>query len=234
LAALTIPCVLFLISYVRIITDGPGYFPFYWPLSSRQTAGGALLGDDSSPSGIMSTDAQKNWADSRPRPNRCILSRVGRRIVIRPDHFCAWTRSWIGKRNHKFFVLFNSWGSLYILLFMAVTVAAVASAINDEFPLVLITYIVYLLAGLLFLVMTCMFVASHCQGMCRNQTSWEIWNAIDPGRFDQGCVKNTEDVCGDKKGCCCWCCPVSPWKGIAAAQIVAEYRDYGKTPQTDT
>jgi hypothetical protein len=232
LAALTILFVFFLVSYVRIITDGPGYFPFYWPLTGRRAAAGALLGDDSSPSGIVSSEAQRTWARGRPRPNRCILSGVGRRIVVRPDHFCGWSSSWIGKRNHKFFVLFNSWGSLYILSFMVVDVAAVASAISGGFPLVLVPYFLYLLAGLLFLLMTCMFVSSHCQGMCRNQTSWEEWNKIDLARFNRGCLRNTEDMCGDKSCCCCWCCPVSPWKGITDAQIVAGYRDYGKTPES--
>jgi hypothetical protein len=238
LRALAVPlailAVLYVLSYVRVITDGPGFFPFYHPMehAPRDGRGRWLLapGDDHSPSGVISSPEQKAWAKARARPHRCILSTVGRRIVIRPDHFCGWTESWIGKRNYKFFLLFNVWGTLYNALFLAVDVMAMVDAFEEHgLSLLTMGQFVYAILALVFLIMQCMFVESHGRGMINGRTQWEIWNGIDPRRYDQGCRQNTEDVCGNGS-CWCWWCPVSPWRGMTNAQLIAGYRwDYGKT-----
>jgi hypothetical protein len=100
--------------YAKVIIDGPGYFPFYWPLPGPQNLSDSEMaslfrGSELSPSGIVSTQEQHLWVKPRKKPNRCIFSTAARRIVIRPDHFCGWTSTWIERRNHKFFILFNAW-----------------------------------------------------------------------------------------------------------------------------
>jgi hypothetical protein len=229
---LIIFAVLFVVSYLRVITDGPGFFPFYYP-RQHPSRNGSLLsqGDDHSPSGIISTPEQKAWALARPRPNRCILSTLGRRIVIRPDHFCGWTESWIGKRNYKFFLLFNIWGSLYISVFLVLDIATLINALQDGVSGWNLVHFLYGILGIVFVIMTCMFVESHGKAMVEGQTQWEIWNQIDPERYNEGCERNMEDVCGTGNKCC-WCCPVSPWTGMTNRDLVAEYtRDYGKEVQ---
>jgi hypothetical protein len=99
---------LFAYCYARTIADGPGYFPFHYPVVRDPERvldeAAPLLGAcELSPSGIATTDEQTKWAKGRAAPNRCIFASSARRIVVRPDHFCKWTATWVGKRNHKFF-----------------------------------------------------------------------------------------------------------------------------------
>jgi hypothetical protein len=226
------------ICYARTIIDGPGYFPFFYPLQSPgdfSAAGDSsslLHSDDLSPSGIATTKEQIDWVAHRPKPNRCIFSRIARRIVLRPDHFCGWTATWVGKRNHKFFILFNFWCALYITAFTYFDVVTIVGELADSTPSpFLVVFIVYAFMGVSFALMTWSFACSHAQGMCMNVTSWEEWNGIPAARFDRGCVENCEEVCGSRKKWFCWLCPVSPWRMETNEDFVGQwvpYRDDGK------
>jgi hypothetical protein len=223
---------LFSYSYARVIIDGPGYFPFYYPDHCPDHPGGdsvpLLHSDDLSPSGIVATSDQQAWMKFHPKPNRCIFSSVGRRIVIRPDHFCGWTTSWIGKRNHKFFMLFNFWGLIYISIFIvALFFRTHNEATNQEPSILLSVYFVYLFLAMMFAMLTGTFTVSSICSVCRNQTSWEQWNGVDRRRFDQGCLNNLEDVCGPRAGWHLYPCPVSPWKGMSNDDLVRDYPPYG-------
>ena len=82
---------LFSYSYARIIIDGPGYYPFYWPdkletgdstnetLDEISLIPGDESCDDFPPGGIATTVDQLQWLANRPRPNRSIFSRSGAR-----------------------------------------------------------------------------------------------------------------------------------------------------------
>ena len=229
---LTILAFLFLYSYYRIIRDGPGYFPFYYPLSHREGDGedvGLLEHDCGSPSGIISRREQDTWARKQKRPNRCIVSATARRIVIRPDHFCDWTQTWIGKRNYKFFLLFNTWGFIYICLFLVVAFAASIIETNGNQSPIIGVYFIYIFTAFLFVVFTGLFMCSHCSQMCSNVTSWEDWNHVPPDRYDEGCVRNTEDVCGSARQWYLWPCPVSPWTDMSNEELISGYTvDYGR------
>jgi hypothetical protein len=115
------------VNYMRTIIDGPGYFPFYWAardvLPPPSHAHGLLLhSSDETPDGAISKDEQHCWASAHRKPPRSILPRNACRIVLRPDHFCAWAAVWIGKGNEKFFLL----TSLYIFLYLGLFVVYVA------------------------------------------------------------------------------------------------------------
>jgi hypothetical protein len=230
--------VLYFLSYIRIITDGPGYFPFYYPMEhfpsgdmNRQLLRSP---DDLSPSGIISTDEQHRWAKSRRKPNRCILSTIGRRIVIRPDHFCKWTESWIGKRNQKFFLLFNLYGIIYLLSFLAVNIAKVVDILKCHcFSALILLNLVTLILAMLAVMLNCTFARSHCPALFANRTQWEDWSNIEFDRYRTSYCGNVRDVCGNAWWC--WACPVSPWKGMSNAELIAGYtRDYGKVvPDAD-
>jgi hypothetical protein len=221
---------LFLSSYARTIIDGPGYFPFYYPLrhsddSVNGDSSSLLHEDNLSPSGIASTPEQIEWVAIRPKPNRCIFSKIARRIVIRPDHFCGWTTSWIGKRNHKFFLLFNFWGFFYIGVFAFCDLLAIIATVNKPSG-ILVLLMIYGFAGLMFGSMTASFICSHGEGLFKNVTSWEIWNRIPSNRFDRGCLKNIEDVFGSRKIWYCYLCPISPWTIETNEDLIEEYPPY--------
>jgi hypothetical protein len=223
---------LFAYCYARTIADGPGYFPFHYPVvrdPDRILDEGAPLlgGSELSPSGIASTKEQAKWAKTRAVPNRCIFSSSARRIVARPDHFCAWTATWVGKRNHKFFFLFNVWGFLYLTTFVVFDGIRTFEEASSEGPgLILIGYLIYLVLGIMFAIMTLTFVCSHGLGFLQNLTSWEEWNRVQYNRFDRGTIENLEDICGTRKKWYLWCCPVSPWVGASTVSLVADYPPY--------
>lgn len=229
---------LFFYSYFRVIIDGPGYLPFYWPMkrsdhTSTETSlepvahddsSSLLHSDDLSPSGVITTKRQYYWAKKRPRPPRCTLSKEARRYVIRPDHICVWTSSWIGKRNYKFFLLFNIWGLIYILFATAVIIVEMIIQIRSEMASPIIgIYLIYLFFAFLFAGFTGIFACSHTKQMCDNQTTWEIWKKVDPKAYDQGCIKNVEDVCGPISKWYTYPCPISPFTQITNNELIENY-----------
>ncbi|OHT03360.1 DHHC zinc finger domain containing protein [Tritrichomonas foetus] len=249
---------LFIYSYFRIIIDGPGYLPFYWPLKhdpnsetpksntfqnisdnfekssfldsqkSDKTVD-QIISEELSPSGIISTNAQIKWTEDRQKPPRSILSRDGRRYVIRPDHVCGWTASWIGKRNYKFFLLFNIYGFLYISTFLGCCILEIICQMNSEQPSPIIAVIfVYTFLALTFMILTGTFMCSHSYQMCINQTSWEDWNKLDYSRYDRGCIENVTDVCGPWSGWYTFLLPISPWTKYTNNELIKGYSPYGQ------
>lgn len=224
----TVLFILFLYSYLKMIIDGPGYFPFYWPLvpDKNDDESPLINQDDPSPSGIISTKLQEKWALNRERPNRCILSRSGRRIIVKPDHFCDWAQSWIGKRNSKFFLLFSTYGFFYLLIFLLTDLSALISTLKENPRPVVSIYLIFFFLSFIFLMLTGVYMSSHCQGMIINQTNWEEWNNIPATRYDKGFRQNIEDVCGSVSEWYLWPCPISPFTQKSNSELIMDYIPY--------
>ena len=186
---------MFLFSYIQIIRIGPGYFPFYWGAKSylqsknpidetnpinNGNSDDYLLGNDEiicPKNGILTTMEQYEWSHQLKRPERCILARSARRIVLRPDHLCDWTTVWIGKRNHKLFMLFNAYGCIYLAVYSFYMARAVIEIFSN--PKSLSVFLILSIYGILaatFSILTMTFVISSLWDLRHNQTSWESWN----------------------------------------------------------
>lgn len=208
---------LFEFCYIQTISEGPGYFPFDW--ESRNS-------DVDEPDGIVSLDSQERWARVLEKPPRCIYSRKARRIVIRPDHECIWTATWIGKRNHKFFILFNVYGTIYILHFSFIMMLSIIKTFGYETYLSLL-FLVCLIAALIFLFLVASFSVMHLRLMINNTTSWERWNHISEEKYDRGSIiKNSEDICGPSSNMLMWVLPTSPFKDKSNDFLVKDYPHY--------
>jgi hypothetical protein len=220
---------LFLLHYVRAIIDGPGYFPFYWafrdvlPPPPLQTD--PLISSDESPYGIISTEEQHLWAHQHRKPPRSILSKSARRMVLRPDHFCAWATVWIGKRNEKFFILMNLYSLLYLGLFVLYVARHFVKLLAETVNLTSFVMAAYGLGAAAFGLVNATFFLTSIWDAMWNRTSWEQWNGID-ARFDRGIRRNLEDVCGSTEKCWTWPCPISPWKGKSSSELAEEYESY--------
>ena len=224
--------------YIRMIVDGPGYYPFYWSSKRSEPPGTfantsplipeeASQGDDQF-SGIISNDEQFQWAEKQNKPPRSALIQTARRFVLRPDHLCKWASTWIGKRNQKFFILFNLYSNLYLILFVFCDVKAavkVSNATNPNNVLLLVMFVIGFVAAALFL-MTLSFFISSLYDASKGRTQWELWNNIDPSKYDRGIGSNCEDVFGKCNIWYTWLIPYSPWKGRSNAEISAGYLSY--------
>ncbi|KAK8892040.1 hypothetical protein M9Y10_029262 [Tritrichomonas musculus] len=210
---------MFLFNFSLVIFEGPGYYPF------------SLVHDNGNPpsvwAGIQTTIEQYSWVQLQSRPPRSAFFRTAHRYVIRPDHFCGWTSTWVGKRNFKFFILFNFYGMIYLLLF---TIYIIRALITFLYPFKLcasfVFSIIYTVLGALFTFMTGNFFFESFIHSLRNETNWEIWNNIDNSKFRKNSWKeNLQDVFGDVN-MFLWFCPISPWHNKSNAEISADYPTY--------
>lgn len=185
--------------------------------------------DDNSPSGILTNDDQLFWAKSKPRPPRSIISKEAGRIVIRPDHFCAITFSWIGKRNQKFFILFNIYSSLFSLFLCVYSLRLIIGQIKNNgwcWKFDFLFAFVTVLVGLDFGGMSLLFWISSCRFACKGITMHEELMKVDREKFDRGCVKNLEDIFGSCWKFPCWMCPTNPWSSMTNDELVKNYVSY--------
>ena len=103
--------VMFMWSYFAAVCMDPGYLPFNWIETQR-----FWYSWQDQLTGLAATEEQVLWArERRNRPPGCSFSTSAGRYVIRADHICGWISNWVGKRNHKQFMLMNFWGTLYAL-----------------------------------------------------------------------------------------------------------------------
>ena len=177
--------------------------------------------------GIISTEAQFKWAEKQPKPPRTILSESARRLVLRPDHLCRWAASWIGKRNQKFYILFNLYATLYLAIFVLndIRAAVALSSSSGKSTLLIFEFIFGMLGAICFLI-TLSFFLSALYDTFHNQTQWEQWNNIDPKKFDRGLKLNCEDVFGSCNQWWSFLCPTSPWKGKKNSDLFSGYLSY--------
>jgi hypothetical protein len=218
--------VLFLYAYWRIISTGPGYLPFYWEWANMV----GFAGDPSDPfemAGIHnSKQDQLPFVQIAVRPPRSVFASSARRFVVRPDHFCLWTASWIGKKNHKFFVLFNVYGIIYCGTGAAYALwYAIHIFVRREVSWFAVACAIMGIAGIAFIGLTLRFFLNSLWLGTQNMTNWENWNLLDMSGVDQGSkCANLSDVMG-KPGWR-WLCPVDPWPNESLAKLMAEYPSY--------
>ncbi|OHT06979.1 DHHC zinc finger domain containing protein [Tritrichomonas foetus] len=184
------------------------------------------------PAGILSNETQSSWRVQQKRPNRCIFSKTARRYVIRPDHFCYWVSSWIGKKNQKLFAHFTFWCSAYLLSFLVIDIGMFLNPI----PLSALNFwifFVYACAACFFLLMCLWFFAFEMDMICHNYTHWEELNQIPSNKYDTGsCMKNYEDVCGPKTEMWKWFLPLTPFKTKNNFDLIQNYSSYDQNSLT--
>lgn len=96
-------------AYFATVCMDPGFLPYNWAETKKfhYTWQEQL-------SGLAVTEQQFDFALTKGnRPPKCSFSHSAGRFIIRADHICGWTANWIGKRNHKQFILMNLYGGLF-------------------------------------------------------------------------------------------------------------------------
>ena len=228
---------LFLVSFIRTAYDGPGYYPFYWALGDNPI----ISNDESYPfkskfdppvAGIISNDQQLMWARSQKRPPRGILSKSLRRIVIRPDHYCKYTETWIGKRNFKFFILFGLYGFLFDgLIFLCGLFVLYDCFKKGNWGLFNFRFMI-MVAGEItsfeFCGLLLSFLTVSIASVIRGTTDWERSNKLPIEKFaHKTVIENIEDVMGPISKFYLYLSPFySPWSNIPNDDLIAGYNNY--------
>lgn len=204
---LTIFMILFSYSYLAVIYVGPGYLPYYYPARYSQDKNEDYL------SGLVTTNEQQEFIKRKKYPTRVRYFRSAQRLVIRPDHLCAWVSSFIGKKNHKLFFLFNMWGVLYISLFNYCILRGLFTIVilfeTENRYILFIIVIIYIILGLSFLLLTGKFTLQNIRHITENRTQLEIMKGENPTQFKKdSLIKNWEEVFGSRKQWYLWAIPI--------------------------
>jgi hypothetical protein len=215
-------------SYLVIICRGPGYAPYNWAyIEDRNPSWERAM------SSLVIFEQQAEIARSSRRPAHASYSREARRFVLRADHYCLWTESWIGIRNHRHFMLMTAYIGLFALAYVAFRVLWVLGCVKEEFQywwlIGAVATVAIVAAGGFGLY----HFAIAVQNLIVGVTSVERYKMERHGApttpSSQGCVRNCEDVCGHRALCLCWllpCCVcIEPLEdGFYANALAAEAR----------
>ena len=221
---LTILMILYIFSYISCILEGPGYLPFYYPIRPFSSI---KENDPFDLSGVVTNSNQLDYAKSAPAIPRSYFFKSARRVVIRPDHFCGWVQSFIGKKNHKLFFHFNMWGSIYCISFFVTSLRSIITLFSDDtnsanFPIVaLIFNILYTIMALSFIILQSNFVVSMICLFFRNKTQFEDWKTVSHSPIKYGC-DGWVDVCGPTRKWYTWILPFSPFHGQDPASLLED------------
>lgn len=217
---MTILMLLFVISYWVGILEGPGYLPFYYPYKMHD--------DNEDPyelGGVVTTNEQLEFVKQQLPMHRIKFFKSARRIVIRPDHFCLWFASFIGKRNHKLFFLFNFWGFIYISLFFGFECYGLYLITqNSKLMNYMIPVIIYLFLALYFVIMTGTFTFEITWNLCRNVTQFELMQKDKvPVRYKTDFLDGWIEVFGPTDKWYLWLIPIPAFYGIDNNTLVNNY-----------
>ena len=221
---ITLFAILFALSYLMIIYEGPGFLPYYYPLKITHNPNAPV----DYLSGVVTTVRQEEYVRSKPKPERTDYFSTVKRYVIRPDHFCGWVGQFIGKKNHKLFFLFNLYGVTYITAFLLCTgfsfamVAKEPSASRIQFGILLL----YIILAFFFVAMTSSFVVQSIFRFTNNITFFEEMKRQAPinrpHSFNEA-IHNWEDVFGPIQKWYTWLLPIGAFHGIPDEQLVPNH-----------
>lgn len=178
--------VLFAWAFLGTMFMDPGFLPFDWVRTQR-----TRYSYEEQLSGLAIQEKQFEYAEQN-RPPSSVFSHSAGRFVVRGDHICMWVSNWVGKRNHKQFLLMNFWGTLMCMLFGCVTVLSLSPKASFlRFFLELLAVCTEASFGL---TMLCMLIGSLFN-LSKNRTT--LMDIKDEESTDLGCCNNFKEVCGE-------------------------------------
>ena len=189
------------IAYIAMIVVGPGYVPYDWCRTGKRKN---FTWEDMMEH-IVEFKDQATWAKTQAdKPPRSVYGTTAFRFVLRADHYCSWAKSWVGLKNHRYFMLTCMWACIYSVSNLGFRYWFYLSLVNDGFNIKAIPGLTTI-AFLLFLaVFSCYQFVVSMYRLRKNMTSLEHWgNRVNPD-WDKGCCRNFEEVCGNRRFGICW------------------------------
>jgi hypothetical protein len=195
---ITLAYVMFTVSYFNAVCRDPGYLPFNWSLTCRTKYSWHELLD-----GTATEEDQFAFVRVARRPRGCSFSSSAGRFVIRADHVCGWIANWVGKRNHKFFLLFQCWTIVFLASLLAWKWVPRSSASGVWPALIVITALVEA-AALLYLLVT---TGTAVKDLLRGRTYLQQLKGMEGHQIRT--VDACRQICGDTP-IACWPFSMAP------------------------
>jgi hypothetical protein len=196
----TISTILFHITYLHAVCRDPGYLPFNWDSDEPRTkySWRELM------SGTAIDENQQRFVHYSRYPPGCSFSKTYGRFVIQADHVCVWIANWVGKRNHKHFLLMMVWGAIASVSLFGWRFAPRKSfeGVKGIFVLDIIAAVI---EGIFALTLIGSFVEFMGEAMS-GETRVDRFN----GRLKRRILTKMEAlrlICGDGS-VWCWSCPI--------------------------
>ena len=191
--------ILFLWSYISAACSDPGFLPYDWYRTQND-----WYTWEEQLSGLAINETQCVFVDMHKRPYNSSFSRSSGRFVIRADHICNWISNWVGKRNHKQFLLMMFWGMLYCVFMIVWSLFAKTSNMND-FERAIIYICNTLEIIFTFILIVHLFNALFL--IFSNQTQLQVMKNQNPLET-KSFIESLEEVCGNTYKIV-WLCPIS-------------------------
>lgn len=224
--------IMFLWSFFSSACSDPGFLPFdfesHHPFTSPHQHQSEFIvvpkiGWRTQLSGLAVRPDQIEYAKSHSLSFASFSQSAGR-FVVRADHICGWTGNWVGKRNHKQFILMSFWGSLMMinLFFWQFKYARMKTTDNDGskkfkflFSLGPIGFFVQFCAVLFEPIFVIIFVFEFVQSFINvvsNTTKIKNWKKRNQNtnrnevNIEFGFMRSMREICGDSS-IFCWIFP---------------------------
>lgn len=188
-------------AYFAVMIAGPGYAPYNWALTQKTKYTWKEEMDN-----MAIYRQQVEYGKQAARPLRSSFSQDARRFVLRADHFCEWTKTWVGFKNLRQFLLMTGYAALYGLSNIMLRYWFYLRLANSfEW------YYIFGTVTALGLIYVVGFGSYHfgvaASRVARNVTGSEVYNKRFVKRADRGCFLNYEEVCGSRKWIMFWIFP---------------------------
>lgn len=184
---------LFLWSYIYATFSDPGFLPFDW-VKTKKT----YYSWEEQLTGLAIRKDQIEFA-RKHHPNYASFSSMSGRFIIRADHYCGWISNWVGKRNHKQFILLTFYGFLYSgsLIFWNIFTNISLKKTNKPLFVVNVIAVVFEAA---YTIALFLFFIDNLYNLFRNRTQIMIWK--NKNANSGKCCAGFNEVCGDHNFCC--------------------------------
>jgi hypothetical protein len=192
-------------SYFATIVIGPGYYPFNWAETKKREYSWEEQMD-----GVAVNDDQVEYVAQNDHPVRCSWSKEARRYVIRADHFCKWTKTWVGVKNHRYFILTTLYCFLFCTFDLLGLLPEVLTNIKSKTTTsitIRISASILIIVDLLMIFFSLKLLFPSLINLSKNITQTEKHNKKICDYSKPTCLDNFEEICGPKNAILCWIFP---------------------------
>ena len=201
--------IFWIISFFCAMCRSPGYLPWYWAVQK-----GTQYTYEEQMDGVITTDAQYNFAYNFSKPERGTLTRKGRRIILRADHICPWISNWVGLKNYRYFFTKLMWTVVMFIIWFVLLGFVIANIVKEGWK-TNVTNIAMLICAvpvILFFIFFMIVFIRHIRYLCTNMTTLQELKMErehdEENPYDLGCWNNCSETMGPKACCFLWFIPI--------------------------